>query len=261
MRIFIARGPAALAVFAFIPSLAAAQELTVVQKISTDKNPPVVVTGYIGTDKVRWASAESNEILADASAGKFTIIDHKKREYSVVTLQDLEAAAAEMQARMKEMEEKTKNMPPAMREKLAGLMGGAAASVDVQKGAGTRTIAGYTCQNWVVTMGNFSRTESCVTTDVALSTKAWDSFQAFSSRLRTVAGPMSKMIDQLQEKMKPMNGLPLASTTTTSVLGKSTSSTTEVTEVKKGPVPPSAWEMPAGYKLVQSPMAALGKRK
>jgi hypothetical protein len=153
-----------------------------------------------------------------------------------------------------------KNMPPAVREKMAGMMGGAAASVDVQKGAGSRTIAGYSCENWVVTMGTFSRTESCVTKDVVLPGKAWEGFQAFANRMRAMAGPMSKMIDQMQEKMKPMNGLALASTTTTSFMGRSNTTTTEVTEIKKGPVPASAWELPAGYKQTESPMARLGKR-
>src|SRR6185503_10828180 len=101
----------------------------------------VVVTSYISADKIRWASAEGSEMLAESAGGKFTIIDHKKKEYSVITLQDLDAAATAMQAQMKDMDEKMKNMPPAVREKMAGMMGGA--SVDVQKGAGSRTIAGY----------------------------------------------------------------------------------------------------------------------
>ena len=249
-----------MSAFIFVlPGRVAAQDLTVVQKVSSDKNPPMVVTSYLSADKIRWASAEGNEILAESAGGKFTIIDHKKKEYSVITLQDLDAAATAMQAQMKEMDEKMKNMPPAVREKMAGMMGGA--SVDVQKGAGSRTIAGYSCENWVVTMGTFSRTESCVTKDVVLPAKAWEGFQAFGNRMRAMAGPMSKMIDQMQEKMKPMSGLALASTTTTTVLGRSNTTSTEVTEIKKGPVPASAWELPAGYKQTESPMARLGKRK
>jgi hypothetical protein len=254
------RGTAALALI-LVPGLAAAQELTIVQKLTQDKNPPVVMTSYVGTDKVRWASADGNEVLAEPNAGKFTIIDHKKKEYSVITLQDLEAMAAEMEARMKEMEERTKNMPAGMREKLAGMMGGAAAAVDVQKAGGGRTVAGYACQNWVVTVGNFSRTEQCVTTDLVLPAQTWENFQAFSNRMRNMAGPTSKIVDNLQEKMKQMNGLPLASTTNVSILGKSSTTTTEVTEVKKGPVPASAWQLPAGYKQGESPFARMGKRK
>jgi hypothetical protein len=260
MRLYPVRGSAALALF-ILPALASAQELTIVQKLTQDKNPPVVMTSYLGSDKIRWASSDGNEILAESAAGKFTMIDHKKKEYSVITLKDLDALATEMEARMKEMEERTKNMPAGMREKLAGMMGGAAASVEVQKVGGGRTVAGYACQNWVVTMGNFSRTEQCVTTDLAFPTQAWEGFQAFSNRMRTMAGPMSKMVESLQEKMKQMNGLPLASTTNLTVLGKSSTSTTEVTEVKKGPIPPSAWQLPAGYKQAESPLARMGKRK
>ena len=31
-------------------------------------------------------------------------------------------------------------------------------------------------------------------------------------------------------------------------------SASEVTEVKRGPIPASTWEIPAGYKKVESPM-------
>jgi hypothetical protein len=248
------RGPAALALLTLpFPGLAAAQDLTVVQKLTQDKNPPVVMTSYVGSDRIRWALPDGNEVMVEATGGKFTLVDHKKKEYAVITQQDLDAMAAEMQARMKEMDEKMKNMPPQMREKLAGMMGGAAAAIDVQKGAGGRTIAGYTCQNWTITVSNFSRTEQCVTTDLALPAKAWENFQAFANRMRSVASPMSKMVESLQEKMKQMNGLSLATTTTTTVLGKSTTSSAEVTEIKKGPVPASAWDLPAGYRQGPSP--------
>jgi hypothetical protein len=35
------------------------------------------------------------------------------------------------------------------------------------------------------------------------------------------------------------------------MMGKSTTTTTEATSIQKGAIPPSTFEVPAGYKLVQ----------
>jgi hypothetical protein len=58
----------------------------------------------------------------------------------------------------------------------------------------------------------------------------------------------------MQQKMKALTGFPLATTVTTSVMGRATSMSTEVTEVRKGPIPASAWEVPAGYTKVENPL-------
>lgn len=257
MRFQSLRGLTALAVLA-LPGLAIAQDLTIVQKVSQDQKPPVVMTSYISADKIRMATPDGNEVLTEANSGKFTMIDHKKKEFSVITTQDLDALATQMQARMKELDEKLKSMPPEMREKMSGLMGGA--SVEVQKGTGGRTIAGYHCDNWVMTVGTLSRTEQCLTKDVALPVQAWEGFQAFAHKLRASMGSMGKGVEALQEKMKQMQGLPLATTTNVSIMGRSSTSSSEVTEIKKGPISASAWQIPADYKQGPSPLAALGKR-
>ena len=58
----------------------------------------------------------------------------------------------------------------------------------------------------------------------------------------------------MQEKFKDMKGFPMASTSTTNVLGHSSTTSSEVTEVKRGPIPASAWQVPAGYRKVENPM-------
>jgi hypothetical protein len=51
-----------------------------------------------------------------------------------------------------------------------------------------------------------------------------------------------------------MRGFPLATSTTSSFMGRSVSTSSEVTEIKKGPIPASAWDVPAGYRKVDNPM-------
>jgi hypothetical protein len=262
---------AVLSTLALAASSLAAQDLTIVSKSTHNQDPPQITTSYISSDRIRMATADGNEMLGEPGTGKFTMIDNKKKEYYVVTKQDMEAFSAAMAARMKELEpqmkkaqEQMKSLPPEMQQKMAGLMGGFATAVNVTKGPGTRTIAGYKCDNWTMTIGEISRTEQCLTMDVQYPPQIWASYQEFANTMKSsmaAMGPMAQGIQEMQEKMKDMKGLPLASTNTTKIMGRTNTDSQEVTEIKKGPIPATAWQIPAGYKQVDSPMSKMAKQK
>ena len=256
---------------------AAAEDLTIVSKSTHNDEPPITLTSYLSSDHARMAQPGGNEMIVDAKAGEFTVIDNKKKEYYVVTKADLDAMAATLQKRMaesevqmqkaqaemKKNEEAMKNMPPALREKMQAAMqniGGAmAASVDVQKSAApARKIAGYTCETWIISIGEMSKTEDCRTTELVLPPGSYEAFRQFADSFKAMSGgSMGKSMSALQEKMKDVKGFTLASTTTVKLLGKGNTDTTEVAEIKKGPVPASAWKVPEGYKKVASPMSKM----
>jgi hypothetical protein len=236
---------------------AAADDLTIVSKVGGGKNAPTTTTSYYASDRMRVVNPDGQEFMAEFASGNITMIDNKKRQYSVVTPQEIEAASAKMQAQMKQMEEQMKSLPQAVRDKMG--LGGLAQAVNVQKGEGGREIAGYSCDNWVVTMGEMMKQEQCLTTELQYPAPAWDAYKNFAASMSAAAGPMGKGMQQMYEKFKDMKGVPLASTSTVKVLGKSSTSSTEVSEVKKGAIPASAWEIPAGFKKVDSPMAKMLK--
>ena len=62
------------------------------------------------------------------------------------------------------------------------------------------------------------------------------------------------MIPTLAEKMKAMKGFPVATSMAMAIMGQKTSIESEVVEVRKGPIPASAWEIPAGYTKIENPM-------
>jgi Domain of unknown function (DUF4412) len=248
----------------------AAQDLTIVSRSTRNQDPPQVTTSYISSDRLRMANADGSELLAEPASGKFTMIDNKKKEYYVVTKEEMEQASAAMAAKMKELEpqmkqaqEQMKNLPPEMQQKMAGLMGGLAAAVTVTKEPGTRTIAGYKCENWTITIGELSRTEQCLTTEVTYPPQVWDAYRDFASSMKgamTSMGPMAQGLKDMQEKMKDMKGLPLATANSINVMGRKSSDSQEVTEIKQGPIPLSAWQIPTGYKQVESPMSKMAKQ-
>jgi len=247
---------AAAIALALAATAAAADDLTIISKSSDNDEPPTNSTSYYASDRMRVANPDGSEVMAEYGSGQLTMIDHDKKQYSVITRQELEAAALKMQAQLKQMEEQMKNVPPAVREKMAGMMGGATAAVNVQKGQGGRTIAGYACENWLLTVGEFVKQEQCLTTQIEFPGQPWEAMKSLAGGM---SGPMGKTMQEMYEKFKGMKGLPLASTGTTKILGKSITSTTEVVEVKKGPIPASAWTIPAGYKKVDSPVAKMAK--
>src|SRR5207344_3428209 len=110
-----------------------------------------------------------------------------------------------------------------------------------------------------------SKTQQCLTTELQFPMQAFDAYKEFAESMKAMMqsmGPMAKGMGQMSEKMKDMKGFPLATTTTVSIMGHSTYTASEVTEIKKGPIPPSAWEIPAGYTKVANPMTkAFDKNK
>lgn len=237
---------------------AAAEELTIVSKRTKDGKDDGTSTNYIGTDHVRMTESDGQEFMVDLKTSTLTMIDGKKRQYSVVTKQDLQAAQVQIAARMKEMEAQTKNMPPAIQEKMKAMMGGMAAQVEVKKLGTSRSVAGLACDDWRITLGSISTTDQCVSSAVPFPQQSWEGYREFSQSLQQMMGAagrgMSEGLQELQAKFKDMQGIPLASKTTISVLGRTTVTTTEVSEIRKGAIPASAWEIPAGYKKVDSPM-------
>jgi hypothetical protein len=243
---------------------ATAEDLTIVSKVTHDANPPVTATSYVASDHVRMGQGDGQEFMLDFASGNMTIIDGKKKEYSVITPQDMEAMKARIQEQMKksepqmkQMQEQMKNMPPEMRAKMEKMMGGRSASMSVEKGPGTRTIAGYSCDEWIISIGGMSKTEQCNTTALPFPVQAWDRYKDFADSMKGMfasMGPMAKGLDDMQEKFRQVKGIPLATKTTTSVMGKTSVRSSEVTEVKKGAIPASAWQIPADFKKVESPM-------
>jgi hypothetical protein len=251
------RGLTAALVLAAGALVARAEDLTIVTKVTRNNEPPVMQTAYVSSERMRSATG-TGEFMMDYATGTLTMIDSAKKEYSVVTPQDIEAVAAKMHAQQAQMEEQMKNIPPAMREKMGGMMGAVAAAVNVTKGTGGRTVAGYACENWVVTIGTMVRTDQCVTTGLAFPAPAFDAMERYAKAMGALS-PTMKGMEQVQAKFKEMKGVPVYHQSTTNLMGKTTTETSEVVEVKKGSIPASAWAIPAGFKKTEWAGAKMAK--
>jgi hypothetical protein len=253
MRLFIA---ASLLAAGF----ASAEDLTIVSNVTRNGEPAGTQTSYLSAEHIRMAQPEGQELILDNKTGNMTMLDTKKKEYSVITPEDLQLMLGKMQEQSKKMEEQMKNMPPqarAMMEK----MGGGGSSM-VTKTGPVRKIAGYSCETWTISLGEMARTEQCLSAEVAVPTQAWGRYKDFAEQMQSTLhaiAPRGPGVQSLKEKMSGMQGYPLSVVTNVKVLGKSSTTASEVTEIKKGPIPASAFEIPAGFKQVDSPMKKMLK--
>lgn len=229
---------------AVVPATAA--DLTVVYKVTGPDGTSSTTTDYFTKDKFRSGDAK-HEVIFDVAAGRMTTIDHGRREYSDITLAEMESA---MKAANMQMEAAMKSMPPEMREKMAGMMGGAG-GVQITSGGAGRKVAGYDTQHYIITIGP-AKTESWNSSTLQSPIEPGEML-----RLQSLAGPSGRMLGNALEEFKKVKGFPLASTTTVSAMGRTMTTSREATEVKTGPLPASAFDLPAGYKKVASPLTKM----
>jgi hypothetical protein len=224
---------------------ASAEDLTIAFKSSDGST----TTHYFSKDRVRFNSGRTDTIMEFAS-GKIITVDHQKKQYSEMTVTEIDEAMKGMAA---QMEQAMANVPPQMREKMSKMMGGATGEVTVTKGE-SRTIASYSCQMYTVTMGANMTQESCNTTAI---TPPFD--PANFQKLSRVSIPMIQGMDKLIAKMAEVKGLSLMNHTSMSMMGRKVETTVEATEVKKGALGADVFAMPTGYKMVDSPLKAMSK--
>jgi hypothetical protein len=263
MRI-LGRSLSAAALAVVIAGPAVAEDVTVTYK-TTGSDGNGTATQYYSSQYMRSHDGQQDTIFEYAS-GTFTSIDHSKKEYSQITLDEIEEAMKAARAQMEQAQAQMESLPAAMRERMQKMMGGFGGEVTVTKG-GTREIAGYPTQEYIVTMGESMKMHFWNTSEVALPVPEVELHRltAFTGPMAAMAqNPMFKGFGQLADKMKEIEGLNLASETSFNMMGRNHQSSREATEVKTGPIPSSEFDVAAlapGYKKVDSPLREMGKQR
>jgi hypothetical protein len=256
------------AVSSLAGAFAAAQDLTIVSKVTGEGGAPETTTSYLSPQRIRMSHGEGREFMVDYKLGQMISIDHRKKTYSVTTQKDIDEWSAKIQERMDSPEmrkarEAMKDLPPEQRKAIEGFGAG---MFEVEKEGTSRKIAGYTCENWTISIGKLSRSEECLTTELKFPVQIFDMYKHYMESMRALMasmGPMGLDVNKTSEQFKKMKGYPLAVTTTVEIMGHRSVTASEVVEVKRTPIPASAWEIPAGYTKVENSFARglEGRRK
>ena len=220
-------------------AIAAGDDLTIISKHTHDGKPAGTSTSYLANDHVRMARDSGNETIVDLKTGVMTTLDGKKKTYFNVTKQDLADFAAKMKERMN-----TPEMKKAMNA-MSGMSDSMASSFDVKKKGTSRKVAGFHFLDAPLDLAD------------AYPAHAFEAYKDFSESMRSTMGsfgPAAKASADLAEKLKAMKGYPVASAMEMDIMGTKSNTQSEVVEVRRGPIPASAWEVPAGYTKIENPM-------
>lgn len=227
-----------LAVFVLaVAAPAASDDLTVVSTVTSKKGKTETQTQYLTADKVKISDGELDTIF-DLATGRMVHVDHKKKTWYETSLEELRQQFAELEQMLRDT--------PMMAK-----MFGAATAVEVREGSGSRTVAGYDCDQYFVTMGEKFQFEIYAARDLRAPAHYHDARKL----LYAAMGPMGTRFEKMVDEMKKIEGFPLWSKTDAKVMGFDLDTVSEATEVRKGPIDPSVFDPPAGYKQKKSPYA------
>lgn len=230
----LGRPALALALAAALAPALAAEDLTVVSKVTVG-NQSGTSTQYMTSTKSRSTDGQSDSII-DFPTGRLTFIDHKTKSYWETTLE-------EMAAYMDKLEKDLKGNPM-----LASMFGGPDA-VSVERGKGTRKIAGYDCDEYTMKMGESFEFDVCAAKGLQPPPQYYEGRKLSYAAM----GPMGKRFAKMFDEMKKVKGYPIALDMDVDMGMTKMSTTSEATEVKKGAIPASTFDIPAGYAKKPSP--------
>ena len=236
------------------PAWARAGDLTIVSK--TSSSGPTASSGtstvFMTAAKMRMQQ-ERMDVLVDIATGTMTMVDHEKKQYWQMTKEDIEALSKMVSDRLTQMQQDPR--AAAMMKNMMGSMGPA----KLEKGTETKTIVGYPCTQYTITMGEGMKMVYWTTTALQPPFTWEQMYNAQSGLLR--ANPMFGRMTSIFDEMKNMKGIPLANSTTMTMGPVHVENTSEATEVKTSAIPASTFDIPATYKKVDSPAMQMMQKK
>ncbi len=227
----------ALHPIAFVAILAAwplaAEDLTIVSK-TTFGNRESTSTQYISSEYSRSSSGDADSIV-HFTDGKVTFVDNRKKQYWEVTVE--------------EMEDYWDRTARKLRTSGAGDVWDLRAEPKLEKLSGRQKFAGYDCEHWSLQIGDALEVDFWAAPSLHPPARYYD-----GRRLQSVTmGPMGQLFQKMYDELKKVKGYPLSTATIIRTPFSRTQTTEEATEVRKGPIPASTFDVPSGYKKVSSP--------
>jgi hypothetical protein len=165
-----------------------------------------------------------------------TFIDHKAKTYWETTFE-------EMAAYMDRLYKDVQGNPMLER------MFGGPDAVTVERGKTARKVAGYDCDEYTLTMGSSFEFEICAAGALQPPPQYYEGRKLSYATM----GPMGKRFSKMFDEMKKIKGYPIAMDMDADMGMAKIQTSQEATEIKKGAIPASTFDLPAGYAKKSSP--------
>jgi hypothetical protein len=245
---------AALSLFSH--PLLAADGILIVEKSTTGT---ATRTSQVQIEKTRMRSESagpngSQIMVFDGTAEVMRTIDTARKTYTEMTKADVERLGAQMSgamAKMQQMQEQMKNMPPAARAQMeavmsrGGLSMGAPTKTEYRK-AGTATVGKWSCDKYEGYQNNVKTSELCTVDPKVLGFTPADFqvTQQLASFFKTMVPPgADQMFSVGGNDPQGFSGVPVRRMYT---IG-GTQTVSELTDVSRQTFPDSVFAVPAGF--------------
>jgi GLPGLI family protein len=213
---------------------------------------------YVVTKKMRHEAGDGQVVIIRLDKDMMYMVNPAEKTYSEMTFAELEAgmkkAFAMRDAQMADLQEKLKNMPAEQTEKADKMPGGTLGGkkepkIEVQGPGERKTISGYSCVKYMATSDGKTTVTSWVTKDVKGFDAMKRDWQEAGKRMASMNPNNGKA---MAEAFAKIDGFPIQMEMEGGI-------TMTVTKVDAHSTPSSEFEVPAGYKKVDSPLKNMGK--
>ena len=248
-------------VFATSGAFAGIHVDTVTRDIKTKAQEGGTQTMLVQNGMMRTTGTANGSIILKGAT--ITMIDDTRKEYRVMTKEDLKKMADSGAAQMAAMREKMKSMPPEQRAMMEKMMGskipggmGSPDKPDVweSKNMGTTaTVEGRKCQVWTLSRNGAPFEELCVVPFNTLAGK--EDFQKVFKEMSEAFADLAKNSpngDMGAKARMAIDGYPVRSRIYASD-GKFRPSETVLVKWVEESITASMFEVPAGYKKAEMP--------
>jgi len=218
----------------------------------------------VSQGKIRTDTGTSTSVILDPAAGAMTILDHSKKTFTKLTRADIEQLVKTMDDMMAKMEQAMAAMPPEMRDRMKGMMGGASAqagvAIEVTDTGESSTVAGRSCRIFRTKIGGRVTRETCMADPSVIELPAADreTLSACMTWSKEVSERLSKGMLAQFGNMSPFRSamVPLRST---EIAADGSRSTSEFSGVSTASIPAETFAVPAGYKEQKIEIPRMGR--
>jgi hypothetical protein len=225
------------------------QGITLVQSETRNGQATTILTQMDRTH-IRTETG-SGVFIFDGDAQVMRMVNLERKSYTEITRADMQKMSQQMSAAM----DKLKDLPPAQRAMAEKMMSGRgmpglgpAAAPIRYTAAGSDTAGQWACTKYTGTRGAETVVELCTAEAAALGLTAAD-FEVAAQLAEFMKSLMPQLVDQIAVHGTTANqgfsGFPIRRSQLSN--GKVTS-VSELKEIKRGAIPASAWQAPAGFK-------------
>ncbi|HVP07634.1 MAG TPA: hypothetical protein VMS71_07320 [Candidatus Acidoferrum sp.] len=198
---------------------------------------------WIGTDRMAMVKGGKVAALLDAKGGLLYVFDNANNQYSSIKISDISATVDSISAAANSNDTTEEGQQKKM---IANMM--ASTKVTVTPTQETKKIRNWTARKYLIDQSMpmiDTKITAWTTKDIKID---YTQIQLLTNAFKASTPGFGKVL----EEFKKINGLPVSITSESAVMGQTVKTTTDLIEYAQKPAPKGIFEIPTGYKQVES---------